>query len=389
MSDPILRVTDLKTHFRDSRTGADIRACDGVSLDLNPGEIVGLVGESGCGKSTLGRTIVGLERARSGQILFRGQDLLALRGAQGNATRRKVQYIFQDPLSSLSPRQTVGEAIDEALLINGEGNRAARKARVAELLQAVSLPAQMAERTPREMSGGQRQRVCIARALAADPQVLVCDEPVSSLDVSIRAQIMNLFLKLRDDLGMACLLIAHDLAVVRLAAQRVYVMYLGKIMERGPSGELYAQPGHPYTRALLSAVPLTDPLREQARLPDSKPGAKVVHVGQPVADLLRDAQRIDGNPWVITGTLPGKPLSDLQPFWQRVRARAGVKDVRIHDLRHTFASTAVASGQGLPMIGKLLGHTQVQTTARYAHLAAEPVRMAADAVAQNLRKSLG
>jgi len=125
------------------------------------------------------------------------------------------------------------------------------------------------------------------------------------------------------------------------------------------------------------------------RLPDSKTGAKVVHVGQPVADLLRDAQRIDGNPWVITGTLPGKPLSDLQPFWQRVRARAGVKDVRIHDLRHTFASTAVASGQGLPMIGKLLGHTQVQTTARYAHLAAEPVRMAADAVAQNLRKSLG
>lgn len=265
MSDPILRVTDLNTHFRDSRTGADIRACDGVSLDLNPGEIVGLVGESGCGKSTLGRTIVGLERARSGQILFRGQDLLALRGAQGSATRRKVQYIFQDPLSSLSPRQTVGEAIDEALLINGEGNRAARKARVAELLEAVSLPAQMAERTPREMSGGQRQRVCIARALAADPQVLVCDEPVSSLDVSIRAQIMNLFLKLRDDLGMACLLIAHDLAVVRLAAQRVYVMYLGKIMEQGPSGALYAQPGHPYTQALLSAVPMTDPLREQAR----------------------------------------------------------------------------------------------------------------------------
>ncbi|NUB45895.1 ABC transporter ATP-binding protein [Fertoebacter nigrum] len=265
MPEPILRVTDLKTHFRDSRTGADIRACDGVSLDLNAGEIVGLVGESGCGKSTLGRTIVGLERARSGSIRFKGQDLLALRGKTGAATRREIQYIFQDPLSSLSPRQTVGEALDEALIINGEGNRAARQARVLELLAAVSLPAQLVHRYAREMSGGQRQRVCIARALAADPKVLVCDEPVSSLDVSIRAQVMNLFLKLRDDLGMACLLIAHDLAIVRLAAQRVYVMYLGKIMEEGQSADLYGQPAHPYTQALLSAVPLTNPDDEQAR----------------------------------------------------------------------------------------------------------------------------
>ncbi|MDP3342371.1 ABC transporter ATP-binding protein [Frigidibacter sp.] len=265
MSKPLLSIVDLKTHFRDSRTGADIRACDGVTLDINAGEIVGLVGESGCGKSTLGRTIVGLERARSGQIRFRGEEVLALRGSRGAATRRKIQYIFQDPLSSLSPRQTIGEAIDEALVINGEGNRSARRARIAELLEAVSLPAQLTDRYPREMSGGQRQRVCIARALAADPDVLVCDEPVSSLDVSIRAQIMNLFLKLRDDLGMACLLIAHDLAIVRLAAQRVYVMYLGKIMEQGTSAELYGHPAHPYTQALLSAVPLTNPVQELAR----------------------------------------------------------------------------------------------------------------------------
>ncbi|WP_028957449.1 ABC transporter ATP-binding protein [Sulfitobacter sp. 20_GPM-1509m] len=265
MLEPILQITDLKTHFRDSRTGADIRACDGVTLHLNPGEIVGLVGESGCGKSTLGRTIVGLERARSGSIMFKGQDVLALKGREGAATRREIQYIFQDPLSSLSPRQTVGEALNEALIINGEGNSAARRARTLELLEEVSLPSQLVDRYAREMSGGQRQRVCIARALAADPKVLVCDEPVSSLDVSIRAQIMNLFLKLRDDMGMACLLIAHDLSIVRLAAQRVYVMYLGQIMEEGQSASLYRKPAHPYTQALLSAVPLTNPDEEQSR----------------------------------------------------------------------------------------------------------------------------
>lgn len=265
MPESLVEIVDLKTHFRDRRTGAEIKACDGVSLSIAAGEIVGLVGESGCGKSTLGRTVVGLESAKSGEIRFHGDNLLSLRGKHLAERRRKIQYIFQDPLSSLSSRQTIGQAIEEALIINGEGNRLARGARVKELLDEVGLPEQMTERFPREMSGGQRQRVCIARSLAADPTVLICDEPVSSLDVSIRAQIMNLFLKLRDDHGMSCLLIAHDLAIVRQAAQRVYVMYLGRVMEEGESGALYQKPAHPYTQALLSAVPSTSPQEERQR----------------------------------------------------------------------------------------------------------------------------
>ena len=265
MPEPLIRIVDLKTHFNDRRTGAQIKACDGIDLEINEAEIVGLVGESGCGKSTLGRTVVGLEDARSGEINFRGENLLALRGRHLATRRREIQYIFQDSLSSLSIRQTIGQAIDEALTINGERNAAARSARVKELLAEVGLQEQIIERYPREMSGGQRQRACIARSLAANPTVLICDEPVSSLDVSIRAQIMNLFLKLRDDLGMACLLIAHDLAIVRQAAQRVYVMYLGRVMEQGESRVLYGEPAHPYTQALLSAVPSTNPEEERHR----------------------------------------------------------------------------------------------------------------------------
>ncbi|RWH69321.1 MAG: ATP-binding cassette domain-containing protein [Mesorhizobium sp.] len=265
MSGGLINIVDLKTHFRDRRTGAEVKACDGVTVSIGEGEIVGLVGESGCGKSTLGRTIVGLERPTSGKIIFRGEDLLSLRGRRLAESRRQIQYIFQDPYSSLSTRQTIGQAIDEALVINGEKNAKARRKRTEELLAAVGLPTQIMDRYSREMSGGQRQRVCIARALAANPKVLICDEPVSSLDVSIRAQIMNLFLQLRDEMGMACLLIAHDLAVVRQAAQRVYVMYLGRLMEIGESGALYGTPSHPYTQALLSAIPDTDPRQERAR----------------------------------------------------------------------------------------------------------------------------
>ena len=261
----ILNVIDLVTHFHDRKSGDEIRACDGVSLTIDEGEIVGLVGESGCGKTTLGRSIVGLEQPISGYIIYRGKDILALPGSEQRELRRSIQYIFQDPYASLSARQTIGQAIDEALKINGERNGAARKCRTDELLVAVGLTPQLADRYPREMSGGQRQRVCIARSLAANPKVLICDEPVSSLDVSIRAQIMNLFLKLRDELGMACLLIAHDLAVVRQAAERVYVMYLGKMMESGPSVTVYDFPAHPYTQALLSAVPDPNPVVERGR----------------------------------------------------------------------------------------------------------------------------
>ena len=265
MSAHILVVTDLVTHFRDRKTGDQIRACDGVSLSIGEGEIVGLVGESGCGKSTLGRTIVGLERPRAGSINYQGVEVLELVGNQRRNARRSIQYIFQDPYASLSPRQTVGKAIDEALLINGERNTVARKRRTEELLDAVGISRDMFDRFPREMSGGQRQRICVARALAANPRVLICDEPVSSLDVSIRAQIMNLFLKLRDELGMASILIAHDLAVVRQAASRVYVMYLGKIVEYGESGAVYGVPAHPYTQSLLSAVPDPNPVVERDR----------------------------------------------------------------------------------------------------------------------------
>ncbi|WP_108658276.1 ABC transporter ATP-binding protein [Acuticoccus kandeliae] len=261
----LLAVENLVTWFRDRTTGEEVRACDGVSLTLGAGEIVGLVGESGCGKSTLGRSIVGLERPRSGRIVYKGVDLLTLSTREQRKARRSVQFIFQDPYSSLSSRQTIGEAIDEALVINGEGNAKARTARTGELLDAVGLTPQMATRYAREMSGGQRQRVCIARSLAADPEVLICDEPVSSLDVSIRAQIMNLFLKLRDEMGMSCLLIAHDLAVVRQAAKRVYVMYLGRIVEEGASRDVYADPAHPYTQSLISAVPDPNPDIERER----------------------------------------------------------------------------------------------------------------------------
>ena len=265
MSAPILDVSDLVTHFRDDRTGGRIRALDGVSMSVSEGEIVGLVGESGCGKSTLGRTIVGLERPRSGKIVYEGIDVLELTGNRRRDARRSIQYIFQDPYASLSPRQTVGKAIDEALLINGERNAAARRQRTLELLDAVGISRDMYDRYAREMSGGQRQRICVARALAANPKVMICDEPVSSLDVSIRAQIMNLFLKLRDELGMASVLIAHDLAVVRQAASRVYVMYLGKIVEHGDSAAVYGSPAHPYTQSLLSAVPDPNPVVERGR----------------------------------------------------------------------------------------------------------------------------
>jgi peptide/nickel transport system ATP-binding protein len=267
MTRTLLQVENLVTRFKDRDSGAFIRACDGIDLVLGEAEIVGLVGESGCGKSTLGRTIVGLEEATSGRILFDGVDLLALGRSARRTMRRRIQFIFQDPYAALVARQTVGQMFEEALQISGERSAKARILRARELLGDVGLAPEVMERRPRELSGGQRQRICIARSLVMEPQVLICDEPVSSLDVSIRAQIMNLFLKLRDDKGMSLLFIAHDLAVVRQAATRVYVMYLGRVMEAGESEELYDRPMHPYSQALLSAVPDTDPRVERMRRP--------------------------------------------------------------------------------------------------------------------------
>ncbi|MCB4771024.1 ABC transporter ATP-binding protein [Ancylobacter sp. Lp-2] len=261
----MLSIENLSVTFKDRASGEDIRACDGISLNVEAGELVGLVGESGCGKSTLGRTIVGLERASAGRVLINGVDVLTLRGSRRRQARLQAQYIFQDPYTALTPSQTIGQAIDEALQIAGEHNARARMLRARSLMEEVGLPLDILERQPRELSGGQRQRVCIARSLVVEPKVLICDEPVSSLDVSIRAQIMNLFLKLRDEKGLAILFIAHDLAVVRQAASRVYVMYLGQIMEAGPSASVYSQPLHPYTQSLLSAVPDPDPRIERQR----------------------------------------------------------------------------------------------------------------------------
>lgn len=262
---PVLKVENLQTRFKSVQRGKYVHAVDDVSIELYPGEIVGLVGESGCGKSTLGRTIVGLERAKSGRVLLDGVDLSTLKGASLRTSRRALQYVFQDPYSSLNERQTVGEAIDEALLIGGLKAKPDRDRRAKQLLDQVGLADTMRDRHTRELSGGQRQRVAIARSLAVSPRVLICDEPVSALDLSIRAQVMNLFLALQKDLGVAILFIAHDLALVRQAASRVYVMYLGKIVEHGPSQELYDHPSHPYSQMLLSSVPEVDPIVERQR----------------------------------------------------------------------------------------------------------------------------
>ena len=261
----LLRVENLVTRFKSVERGKWVKAVDDVSLHLHAGEIVGLVGESGCGKSTLGRSIVGLERPQSGRVLLDGVDLSTLGGRKLRETRRAIQYVFQDPYASLNDRQTIGEAIAEALVIHGLADRDEQRRRIHRLLDQVGLPSMLAERYPRELSGGQRQRVAIARSLAVEPRVLICDEPVSALDLSIRAQVMNLFLSLQKDLGVACLFIAHDLALVRQAASRVYVMYLGKVIEQGSSLDVYARPAHPYTSALLASVPSADPRIEARR----------------------------------------------------------------------------------------------------------------------------
>ncbi|HYC49135.1 MAG TPA: ABC transporter ATP-binding protein [Burkholderiales bacterium] len=269
----LLSVRGLKTHFEVSaglkalgRRHAVVRAVDDISLDVYKGETLGLVGESGCGKTTVGRTLLRLEAATAGTITFDGADVTHATGDALKAYRRRIQVIFQDPYSSLNPRMTIGQIIAEPMLVYKlQPSRAAARARVVELLEQVGLFAYMAERYPHELSGGQRQRVGIARALAMEPSFIVCDEPVSALDVSIQAQIINLLEDLQARLGLTYLFIAHDLAVVRHISDRVVVMYLGKVMEVADRDALYAEPQHPYTRALLDAVPIPDPHLEKER----------------------------------------------------------------------------------------------------------------------------
>ncbi|MGQ0654889.1 MAG: ABC transporter ATP-binding protein [Betaproteobacteria bacterium] len=305
MSESLLEVKDLTKHFPVAggigREGGTVRAVDGVSFAVKRGETVGLVGESGCGKTTTGRCVLLLERPTSGKITFEGVDLATLSADALRRTRRRMQVIFQDPYSSLNPRMTIGQIIAEPLKVHGiVPDEAKRDARVRELLEQVGLLAQHARRYPHQLSGGQRQRVGIARALAMEPSLIICDEPVSALDVSIQAQIVNLLEDLQSRLGLTYLFIAHDLSVVRHISDRVVVMYLGKVAEVADRNALYESPVHPYTRALLSAVPIPDPkleahrsrtvLRGEVPSPLKPPSGCVFHPRCPIAEARCAAQ---------------------------------------------------------------------------------------------------
>ncbi len=261
---PLLQVRDLKMHFPVKegifmRTGKFNKAVDGVSFDIMPGETLGLVGESGCGKSTLGRCIARLYQPTAGHIHFKGTDLATLGRKAMMPFRRDIQMIFQDPMESLNSRHTVGEILEEPFIVHNIGDKVWRRQRVSELLELVGLPARSATRYPFEFSGGQRQRIGIARAIALNPKLIICDEPVSALDVSIQSQILNLLIDLQKEFNLSYLFIAHDLAVVKHISDRIAIMYLGRIVESGEGESIYRTARHPYTQSLISAIPVPDP----------------------------------------------------------------------------------------------------------------------------------
>jgi peptide/nickel transport system ATP-binding protein/oligopeptide transport system ATP-binding protein len=272
MSAPLLEVRDLHKHYPVrggvfSRTMGTVRAVAGVSLSVHAGQTLGLVGESGCGKSTLGRTLMRLEEPTSGQVLFDGQDLAQASGEALFKLRREVQMVFQDPYSSLNPRLTVGEIVREPMLVHGLGSKAEQVARVRDLLATVGLGADALQRYPSEFSGGQRQRIGVARALSLNPRLVIADEPVSALDVSVQSQVLNLMVQLQRDRGLAYVFISHDLSVVEHVSDVVAIMYLGRIVEMGPVRAIFDRPAHPYTRALMQAIPAGDPRRRRASVP--------------------------------------------------------------------------------------------------------------------------
>lgn len=260
----LIEVKDLKKHFKVGKNQI-LKAVDGVNFSIYKGETLGLVGESGCGKTTCGKTVMGLYSATDGEIIFDGIKVNELKGQAKKEFTRKAQIIFQDPYSSLDPRMTVGDIIGEGIDIHGLYKGQDRTNKIYELLEIIGLTAEHANRFPHEFSGGQRQRIGIARALAIEPEFIVCDEPISALDVSIQAQIINLLIRLQKERGLTYLFIAHDLSMVKHISDRVGVMYLGKIVEMAPSKELYTNPKHPYTEALMSAIPIPDPEEEEKK----------------------------------------------------------------------------------------------------------------------------
>jgi len=267
----LMEVRDLKKYYPVtkgvfSRTVAHVKAVDGVSFNVRKGETLGLVGESGCGKTTTGKVILRLQEPTEGEVWFEGQNIMGLQREQMRRLRREMQIIFQDPYSSLNPRMTVGDIIGEPMIIHGVARGAAKEKRVRELLEVVGLSPEHARRYPHEFSGGQRQRIGVARALALNPKLIVCDEPVSALDVSIQSQILNLLVDLQAEFGLTYIFIAHGLAAVKYISDRVGVMYLGKLVEMADAEELYANPKHPYTEALMSAIPEPDPTLKRERI---------------------------------------------------------------------------------------------------------------------------
>ena len=338
--EPILRVRDLVKHFPITRgvvfqkqVGA-VKAVDGVSFDLYPGETLGIVGESGCGKSTVAKLLMNLERATSGEVFYKGEDITKLSGRALKAVRRNIQMVFQDPYTSLNPRMTVGDIIGEPFEIHPEvAPKGDRRRRVQELLDVVGLNPEYINRYPHQFSGGQRQRIGIARGLALNPEIIICDEPVSALDVSVQAQVVNLMEKLQDEFGLSYIFIAHDLSIVRHISDRVGVMYLGRMAEIGTDAEIYEHPTHPYTQALLSAVPVPDPEARERR-------------GEAAADAAREeGAPARGGRIILTGDVPS-PANP--PSGCRFRTRCWKAQDRCAQETPLLAVPEVFQGTGGP-----------------------------------------